>query len=279
MYTTVLFGSSQVNVTISDAMTYPCPPQLNSAPAPTCVCPQLSPGNGLSIAGQGCNPVQVVALAPLQAFTSVVQSVGGVIAANIHNPAHLDLVWGITLSSVASGQLATVIWGGPVVNPILGTGGWNFAANSPVYVGEDGVITDVEPSTGWILPVGLTLSQNTILMFPNRQIPSSFSLNAPRVQIVPFSSNVNLDFDAAEVFDLTLTGNTIVSISGGVDGRVVSLRVAQDTLGGRSLGFDTDVVLGTQFVSLPSTALARARYQLQYDGGLNRYFVISSNTY
>jgi hypothetical protein len=175
--------------------------------------------------------------------------------------------------------MASVIWGGPIVNTINGTGGWNFVINQPVYIAAGGVLQQVPPTTGWVLPVGFALSQNTVQLFPSRAVPPSASLNAPVVSVLTFSPNVNADFNAANVFDLTLTGNTILSLSNGVDGRVVTFRIRQDGTGGRAITLDTDIIPGTAYTPVPSTPNATAIFQFQYQGATDTYVCLSAATY
>jgi hypothetical protein len=297
MTTNVLFGGLPINVAISV-------PPMNTGLTPgssggsgsggssgsssgnnpgggtggACICP-LTPGNGIGSIYQGQNPVAVVALAPLPAFVAVVMSSGGVVLADTTNPAHRDIVWGINVTSVGTGQIASVIWGGPVVNNINGTGGWNFVTNQPVYIGANGALTQMPPTTGWALPVGFALSMNTLNLFPARSVAPSASLNAPRVSVLAFSPNTQLDFNAAEVFDLVLASNTILSMNNGVDGRTIVLRVRQDATGGRAMTLDTDIVAGASYLSIPGAPGSQARYVFQYDGATGLYICLSATTF
>jgi hypothetical protein len=294
MQTNVLFGGLPLNVAITE-------PVLNSGYGSSgsgggnvgggsttgggnmnnganCICPSI-PGNGIGAIYNGQNPVPVVALAPLPAFVAVVMGVGGVILADITVPAHRDIVWGVNTTSVNAGQLASVIWGGPVVNNINGTGGWNFVFNQPVYVTAGGVLSQTPPVTGWVDPIGFALSMNTVQLFPARVVPLSVSLNPPVVATLPFSTNVVVNLAAASVFDLVLTGNTTLSFAGGVDGRIVTLRIAQGTGGAHAITLDTNVVPGTAYTPVPPSATGAARYQIQYDGASGKYVVLSSTTF
>lgn len=247
-------------------------------PLASCVCP-LTPGNGFGVVYQGQNPVAVVALVPLQAFTAVVQGVGGVTLADPANPAHRDIVWGINTMPVMAGQMASVVWGGPVVNPVPGTGGWNFVLNLPVYVGTDGGLTQSPPATGWVRPMGFALSQNTIYLNAVRPGTVGSSVQAPIVGILSFSPNVVIDHNAADVFDLTLTGNTVLSINNGVDGRAITLRIKQDATGGRAITLDTDIVPGSAYVPVPAPGGSQGRYVFQFDGATARYICLSAMTF
>lgn len=215
----------------------------------------------------------IVALVPLPAFVAVVMGIGGVTIADVNVAAHRDVVLGISLVSVAAGQVGSVLWGGPVVNNINGTGGWNFITNEPVYIGNNGVLTQVPPVTGWVQPVGFALSMNSVQLFPARAVPPSASLNAPVVTVVPFAANVVLDFDEADVFDLTLTNDSILSFTGGIDGREITLRVTQGTVGGHLL------TPGANVIGLPSpgstTTDSRDVYKFQFDGASGQYLCVS----
>jgi hypothetical protein len=215
----------------------------------------------------------IVALVPLPAFVAVVMGIGGVTVADVNVPAHRDVVLGVSLVSVAAGQVGSILWGGPVVNNINGTGGWNFVANEPVYIGNNGVLTQVPPATGWVQPVGFAISMNTVQLFPARAVPPSASLNAPVVEMVPFASNVVLGFDDADVFDLTLTNDSVLSFTGGIDGREITLRVTQGTVGGHLLS------AGTNVIGLPTPANtnmnSRDVYKFQFDGANGQYICVS----
>lgn len=278
--TTVIFGGVPINVSISTPT-----PGLNSTSnegppiVPTTNTPLANPGNGIDPLTQGQNPVDVVALETLQAFVAVVMGVGGVVLADISNPAHRSLVWGINTKPVIAGQLASVVWGGPVSNTINGTGGWNFVLNQPVYIITGGAISQTPPSVGWVLPIGFAISQNSIQFFPSSESASALLDGAPVVSALTFSPNVVANFNLADVYDLTLTGNTVLSMSSGTDGRIVTFRLRQDATGGRSLTLDTDVITGSTFVDLPGAANASAIYQFQYQGNTDKYVCISANTF
>ena len=281
----VLFGGLPINVAIttpvmnsglgggsqSGGCGSPAPAPAPQVPA-SCLCP-LTPGNGIGAIQQGQNPMPIVALVPLPAFVAVVMGIGGVTVADVNVPAHRDVVLGVSLVSVAAGQVGSILWGGPVVNNINGTGGWNFVTNEPVYIGNNGVLTQVPPATGWVQPVGFAISMNTVQLFPARAVPPSASLNAPVVEMVPFASNVVLGFDDADVFDLTLTNDSVLSFTGGIDGREITLRVTQGTVGGHLLS------AGTNVIGLPTPANtnmnSRDVYKFQFDGANGQYICVS----
>ena len=215
-----------------------------------------------------------MALAPLQAFTAVVMGFGGVTFADVTNPAHRDTVLGVTMCSVAGGQLATVAWGGPIVNTLGGSAGWNFLPNHPVYVGEHGELTQTAPHIGWVLPVGFALSSCAIMLYPARAVPPSATLNAPIVSMLSFGPNLLIDTDTADVFDLTLTGNTAINMIGGIDGRIITLRVVQGTTGGHMIAFGPKIA--NDFPQ-STGANSTATYQVQYKASTDQYIVIGYN--
>lgn len=290
--TQVLFGGLPLNVAISTPVLNASggySPQAGCPPAPgsntgggtgtnPCDC-LLAPGNGIGPLYNGQNPVPVAALAPLPAYVAVVMGVGGVTTADVTNPAHRDVVWGVNTAPVLAGQMASVVWGGPVVNNINGTGGWNWVVNQPVYVVAGGALSQTPPATGWVDPVGFALSMNTLHLFPARTIPLSVSLGAPVVAVLPYAASVVVPFGGAGVFDLVLTGNVVLGFSGGVDGRIVTLRIAQGTGGAHAVTLDTNVVPTSAYVPVPPGATGVARYSVQYDGATGKYVVLSATTY
>ena len=242
----------------------------------TCVCP-FTPGNGIAPINQTQNPIPVVALVPVPAFVAVVMGIGGMLLADVLAPAQRNHVLGINVLSVAGGQIGSVAWSGPVVNDINGSGGWNFVLNQPVYIGMNGTLTQTPPTSGWIDAVGFAISQNSIML--RSAADQGLEMQAPAVAVVPFSANVVLDFNAASVFDLTLTGNTVLSISNGVDGRTITVRVAQDVVGGRALSLDSDVVASAAYAPPAASGGSRAVYQIQYRATNSTYEIISSATF
>lgn len=106
---------------------------------------------------------------------------------------------------------------------------------------------------------------------------NSFTPRAPAV--VTYAASVALDCTLADTFDLTLAGNTTLTLTGGVDGQKVILRVRQDATGSRLLTFGAGIAFSTD---APSTALSTAANALdligfQYDAAGSRYLVVSYN--
>lgn len=61
----------------------------------------------------------------------------------------------------------------------------------------------------------------------------------------PWAATVNINWDLANNHRLTLTGNTILTFSGGRDGDRLILDLAQDTTGNRLVTFPSNVSYGT----------------------------------
>ena len=275
----VLFGGLPLNVSVSapvlnaganaSAQTGCGTPTTPVTGADACGC-VVQPGNGIAAIHQGQNPFPAVALAPLAAFCAVVFGVGGVKLADVGVPANRDVVVGIVTNSPLVGQLATVAWGGPVVNTLLGTGGWNFVLNQPVYIGADGVITQTAPTVGWVKEIGIAIASNTIMLNLVEAAGSS-TPGVPLVSVVPTSANLVLDHDAADVFDVTLADPTTLDFTGGIDGRSVTLRIKQDSIGGNSLTLASGHFVGT--ITVPGTANAYVQATVGFDGATGKYVI------
>lgn len=81
-----------------------------------------------------------------------------------------------------------------------------------------------------------------------RELPASSATDRPAVA-VGYAAAVTLDCDSADVFDVTLTGNTTISLSGGVDGRLVVLRITQGGAGGFIASWGAMVRFGSDLTS------------------------------
>jgi hypothetical protein len=234
----------------------------------------LAAGNGNQITEQGQNPIVALALEPLPAFCAVAQGIGGIRLADITQPADRDTFLGVVVNSTVGGQAAQYVWGGPVVNTLVGIGGWNFLVNQPVYVAADSTLTQTQPVSGWSDPVGFAIASNAILLWPAKGQVSGASLLGPTVQVVSFASVINVDTRVADVFDLTLTGDATLNLQNGQDGRIITLRIKQDGVGLHDL--TVPINIGGLFVPPLSTPMDETHYQFQYNGALDRFVCVSS---
>lgn len=90
---------------------------------------------------------------------------------------------------------------------------------------------------------------------------------------------MSLDCSAAETFDITLTGNTTLSLTGATDGLRIIVRVAQDATGGRTMAFGAMVAFSAD---VPSVTLSTGANKVDligfiYHAATNRYLVTSIN--
>ena len=103
-------------------------------------------------------------------------------ASTIHNNravvADLDTIYHPSLSSATDGRIIVGIsrQSGSTSDPVmvqtsgpLTNGGWSWASG-PVYVDDDGVLTQTAPSTGWIVCVGTAIATDTIDIKVSRPI-------------------------------------------------------------------------------------------------------------
>lgn len=73
-------------------------------------------------------------------------------------PSHMHLVIGITEGAVMAGNPATIVARGELVEP-----SWSFAVG-PVYLGNNGLITQTAPATGFILKIGTAIAPTVLLI-------------------------------------------------------------------------------------------------------------------
>lgn len=195
------------------------------------------PGNGLGSFVPGANPFPVLATAALQDYRAVAITVGGIQYADNANPAHQVATIGIIGVGANSGAQASVYWGGPITNPINGSGGWNWTLGTPIFLGTNGQLTQVapSPSAGFTRAVGIPLSANTIMLLS--QIPNVAPFT-PRSSSPAFSASITIDGTATDVANVTLTGNTTLTLVGGFDGHELQIRLTQDAVGGRLVAYN-----------------------------------------
>ena len=101
----------------------------------------------------------------------------------------------------------------------------------------------------------------------------------PRVQAVTYAASVTLDCSQYDVFEITLTGNITVNLSGGTDGQKIQVVLAQDATGSRTVTWGTAVGFGSDITSTAATATATASktdyFGLQYNGAATKYHLIA----
>lgn len=99
-----------------------------------------------------------------------------------------------------------------------------------------------------------------------------------RAQTVSFSATPSIDVSNGDPVDMTLTGNvTAATLTGGVDGQKITLRIRQDGTGGWTWAFDSSVRYGTDITSITlSTGAGKTDYiGLVYHASDAKYDVIA----
>ncbi|MFT6550484.1 MAG: hypothetical protein ACJA1I_000512 [Zhongshania marina] len=66
---------------------------------------------------------------------------------------------GIATQGFAAGRVVNIQYSGP-----LTIQSWSWTAGAKVYVGVDGALTQTEPASGYVMPIGVAISPKTILI-------------------------------------------------------------------------------------------------------------------
>lgn len=102
-------------------------------------------------------------------------------------------------------------------------------------------------------------------------------INSPRIKTDSWSATPTVDWSNADVVRMTLTGNTIFTFTGAVDGQRCLLEVTQDGSGSHTVTLGSEVRYGTDLTSYTATitALKKDRIVFIYDGTASKYDVVS----
>ncbi|MBD2489009.1 hypothetical protein [Aulosira sp. FACHB-615] len=107
------------------------------------------PGGGGEIITTG-----YIAATSLLAYRMVTLNTSGeVIYADNINPDHIASVWAINKTSVATGQTVTGQTFGEVENLA-----WSWTPQDPIFLGANGTLTQIPPTTGFVLIVGWAMT-------------------------------------------------------------------------------------------------------------------------
>ncbi len=101
----------------------------------------------------------------------------------------------------------------------------------------------------------------------------------PRQQTVTYSASVTLDCAGWSIFDITLTGNITLTLSAGVDGQDITVRIKQDATGSRTVAWGgSNVAYGTDLTFAGSTATTTANktdeYTFRFDAASAKYRLV-----
>lgn len=75
------------------------------------------------------------------------------------NISHMGLVRGMTLGAASTGASIQIQTSGVLTEP-----SWNYTPNLPLYLGTNGLITTIPPSSGFVLEIGQTISATKIFL-------------------------------------------------------------------------------------------------------------------
>lgn len=85
--------------------------------------------------------------------------------ANGSVPAEVEAVFGITTQAGSPGDQVLVITGGEYAEST-----WNWTPGAPLYLGENGFLTETPPNTGVLLQVAVAVSATNIVFKPSPPI-------------------------------------------------------------------------------------------------------------
>jgi hypothetical protein len=216
--------------------------------------------------------MQAAAIVYVPAFKAVAMGTNGVTLADNTNPAHRDVVLGLSDNNYTPGAMVNIFHGGPITNPIPGVGGWNWVVNDPIWLQANGDLAQTLPPSGFLQKMGFALSSNTMM------IRLGDSESVPTVVAYPYAATINFDCRAADVGDITLTGPATLNFTGGEDGQEVYVRATQDAVGSQVLTWGAMVAFpGGIPPGQTATALRTDVYRLQYNAALTKYVVIDAD--
>jgi hypothetical protein len=75
------------------------------------------------------------------------------------NPDHIAAVVGMTTGAVSEGEIPTVLTDGEITEPT-----WALTPNRAFYLGNNGLVSNTAPSTGFVLDCGLTTATGAIFI-------------------------------------------------------------------------------------------------------------------
>lgn len=100
----------------------------------------------------------------LSGHRAVYSSAGTVLYASASNPLHVAAYLGITNGAAMNGATVDIVRTGGMSDP-----SFSFVPG-PIYLGELGVLTQTEPLTGMVFPVGFAESATVIFLNPQAPI-------------------------------------------------------------------------------------------------------------
>lgn len=151
---------------------------------------------------------QAFASISLQASRAVIQNSFGLLEyASSNIQSHAYQFAGILISSINANELGIAYRIGEVTDST-----WNWNKGNPVFLGSNGFLTQIPPTTGFVLSIGKPLSSNTLFIelsepiFLGSTINNNLNLLAPANGQIPIGNGTNFNLS-------TITPGTGVSIT------------------------------------------------------------------
>lgn len=88
---------------------------------------------------------------------AAVNASGQLVYASSANPEHAYALLGLLLQAVSAGQTTRLLVEGPASDP-----SWNWTVGQPIFLGENGLLAQTPPETGFLLRVALPVSPTQI---------------------------------------------------------------------------------------------------------------------
>lgn len=170
--------------------------------------------------------VEEMAGTPIVAFRAIAVVGSLAVFADKDVPSHALCLQGISMGAALSGTKAKIQVYGPMVGP------WDWTKDVPLYVGSNGTLTDVMPTTGWIREIARTKDTNRIFI-DIQPLNSTQDKHYFHSQNTPLDTWV-IDHMLGKIPSITITDSAGVERKGAVS--YPSLNQAVVSLGGAMSG-------------------------------------------
>lgn len=101
--------------------------------------------------------------------------------------------------------------------------------------------------------------------------------NLRRSQAPAYATSMTVDCSTGDVFDITMTANTTLTLANAFDGQTITLRLKQDATGGRTVTWGSPIHFGSDIpsITLSTGASLTDVVVLMYVAATNNYWVMS----
>lgn len=143
------------------------------------------------------NLIECVAAEDIRAGTVIIKDVSDLAyTADIMNETHAHRTIGIATNSVYLGEYVSV-----QVEKAIKMPGWDFEFKKPVYIGDNGILTQVKPLQGFVQIFGIPYERDTI--FVDIEPAILFNFYKPAIVVKQnhtiVSRNVHVVFDCENI--------------------------------------------------------------------------------